>query len=347
MHLSSASTDTASPPTLLKLCASAAFSSAHKRPSRETAAHCRANTVANGAPESESPAHAPHWWHVNGSAPLRIERLANKSGGRKIGFVAAPRVAARPLLGKANLLVKSWVRPEFASAVFTEVLYLERLRGLPGVPRLHGGWWSGDDCLASPASTTEKVPGLCTSGGAGSRFFYAVQLAGTPVGSGKGTVNSTSGPSQHGLRAERYRYADNFMELARAQPYGLARALLRLFRTFAQVGGYFSDDLNLKQFTFTFEAEAADGAPAVYLIDAPSALTPAALRASCPALKEDERGALRPLGHDSLAKWARDRNESLHGRAAWVWSCEKYGVAYQPAAHTEHDAGLTQLVRAL
>ena len=105
-------------------------------------------------------------------------------------------------------------RDKLGDAVHLELVYLEALRGAPGVPELLGAWREGE------------------------HVWYAVADGGRPIGMagqpGKGTKATV--------------LSDQFIELARHKPLELARALLRCFRSWASAG-FLLDDFKAQQFT--------------------------------------------------------------------------------------------------
>ena len=113
-----------------------------------------------------------------------------------------------------------------------EVLYLEYVRGLPGVPRLRGAWLDAN----------------------GTRVTYAVDLAGSSLGDGDGDVGHRSRPSKA------------YAAWARRDPLACAAALLRCFESFAERGGFFLDDFAVKQFTVDERKDE------IWLVDGPKAL---------------------------------------------------------------------------
>ena len=88
-----------------------------------------------------------------------------------------------------------------------EVLYLEHLRGLPGVPALRGCWLDAN----------------------GTRVTYVVDLAGSALGSGDGDASHRS------------RASKDYATFARKEPARCALALLECFRSFSEIGGFFLD----------------------------------------------------------------------------------------------------------
>lgn len=123
-----------------------------------------------------------------------------------------------------------------------EIMYLSYLAGEPGVPRLYGGWRSDN----------------------GSRLSYVVANAGGVVAEGKGT------------RGQPYRARAPWATYVEESPLYAARALLRCFRSFSEVGGYFLEDYDPHQFAFTpprsrKKKHRATGA--VFLVDGPMAMS--------------------------------------------------------------------------
>jgi hypothetical protein len=105
-------------------------------------------------------------------------------------------------------------RDKLGDAVHLELVFLEALRGAPGVPELLGAWREGE------------------------HVWYAVADGGLPIGMagqpGKGTKATV--------------LSDQFIDLARREPLKLARALLRCFRSWASAG-FLLDDFKAQQFT--------------------------------------------------------------------------------------------------
>jgi len=105
-------------------------------------------------------------------------------------------------------------RDKLGDAVHLELVFLEALRGAPGIPELLGAWREGE------------------------HVWYAVADGGRPIGvagqPGKGTKATV--------------LSDQLIELARHEPLKLARALLRCFRSWASAG-FLLDDFKAQQFT--------------------------------------------------------------------------------------------------
>lgn len=187
-------------------------------------------------------------WEVRSPSSVTIDRSTMLRGELKVAYAAKLKKSG------ADVLVKTWhswsnSRANRTVHVFHECALLERLRGLAGIPTLHGGWFSED-----------------------SSFHYVVQHAGRAVGSAN-THRETH--TSIGTAASPTRLNPEYVRLASARPYTLARAILRCFQSFAEVGGYFLDDFNAKQ--FALDASARE--PAIYVIDAPDALSDAARHA--------------------------------------------------------------------
>ena len=150
---------------------------------------------------------------------------------RSVADVAGPGGEATPLLplahGNAKRVFRGTVRGAGAVVkassanhtrdraggnVYLELVYLEALRGRPGVPRLFGAWADGP------------------------HVWWAVADAGEPLaaaGEGRGRTRAVAG--------ERYR------SLATKEPLAAARALLACFDSFSGAG-FFLDDFKPQQF---------------------------------------------------------------------------------------------------
>mmetsp|Transcript_22257 Transcript_22257/g.66716 ORF Transcript_22257/g.66716 Transcript_22257/m.66716 type:complete len:421 (-) Transcript_22257:44-1306(-) len=111
-----------------------------------------------------------------------------------------------------------------------ETLYLEFLRGEPGIPWLYGAYYDR---------------GV---------LHTVVERAGEQLGHGTGSAWDPSS------------FVDGYRDLAEEDPAGVARAWIRLFRSVAERGGFVLHDFTPRQFTY---ARDETGAPAIYLVDAP------------------------------------------------------------------------------
>ena len=114
-----------------------------------------------------------------------------------------------------------------------ELLYLEYCSGLPGVPLLYGAYFENE------------------------RFHYIVQQAGKePVGMNSGESYKPTHLNKH------------YAGMMRKHPLGVARAWVRVFRSFAGIGGFLLDDFTPRQFVYHLDAR---GAPEIFLVDGPGA----------------------------------------------------------------------------
>lgn len=136
-------------------------------------------------------------------------RLRGKHGRipdlRRQGSVI-PVVVKSPSGGAVPTAVAARVRTEsvdVAPHVHAEILYLEHLRGQPGVPWLFGAWFRNGT------------------------LNYVVQHAGTPLGNGLETVHLST----------------SYREAASKNPLVLAAALLRCFQSFGEGGYFMEDFL--------------------------------------------------------------------------------------------------------
>ena len=115
---------------------------------------------------------------------------------------------------------------------YFELLWLEYLRGEPGVPALYGGWM-----------TSEHLVWVVSHGG---------PLIGT-IRDPRVNHNRKKPPSM--LSA--------YDEMAREDPLHLARSWLRCFRSFGERGGFVLTDFKVNQFTLGRDGE-------IYLVDGPA-----------------------------------------------------------------------------
>ena len=232
---------------------------------------------------------APPWWTVTAfgnlsaraapkpdvdTAPTPDVDALDRGNSKDVRRAAARDGAG----GEAPVVVK---RPRGAtharfSETYTEILYLEYLRGLPGIPALHGGWFEDVPPSAElrhdpnhrrrPSRRTNRTT---------ARVAYVVGDAGAVLGTARGRAAHD--------------------EWVRESPLDAARAWLRLGRSFAEVGGFLLTDFKPGQF-------AVDGAT-VALVDAPRPQSgpvadylrrqDLAARRHVPASLEDPQGFLR------------------------------------------------------
>ncbi|KAH8047484.1 serine/threonine kinase [Aureococcus anophagefferens] len=178
---------------------------------------------------------APKHWRVRGPSDVddaHVETLS--ANGQK--SVNSSRLAD----GGAKVVVKSHHNThEFAfgkrasDIAYFELLYLEYLRGEPGVPTLHGGW-----------TTAHSV-------------VWVTSHDGATIGQGTGYVDHAH--HKHSPLLLSPAYAGR----ARDAPLDLARAWLRCFRSFAERGGFVLTDFKPAQF-------ALDGLGRLTLVDGPA-----------------------------------------------------------------------------
>ena len=114
-----------------------------------------------------------------------------------------------------------------------EALYLEYLRGQPGIPTLYGAYFAE-----------------------GGSLHLVVERCG----------NGTIGGDRLRKRTERQRLDRGYEEMAAAHPLGVALAWIRLFRSFAERGGFLLVGFKPSQFAY---GTRPDGSPALWLIDGP------------------------------------------------------------------------------
>ena len=187
---------------------------------------------------------APATWSITREAQLEHFQLLSEGTAKSVRaatfkrrrvIVKSDRSSAHVHAfrgGKADAAAAS-VAAMHRSELRAELVYLEYLRGLPGVPDLLGGWVDG-------AGVT-----------------YVVEDAGTPIH----VVHHDS----------RMKDVNKYMMLARRRPLGVARAILDCFRSFSEIGGFFLDDFAPHQFAFS-GAPGSPRPPRVYLVDGPKAL---------------------------------------------------------------------------
>ena len=125
--------------------------------------------------------------------------------------VRATTYASRPVVVKEALAKGHWNERN----VRGELLWLEYLRGAPGIPRLYGGFFTDN----------------------GTKVSLVAQRAGRPLARGKGT------------RASRTMLLKEWKNWCQSKPLEALRALLLCFRSFAEVGGSFLKDFSPHQFT--------------------------------------------------------------------------------------------------
>jgi len=192
----------------------------------------------------------PTWWDIHAKSDLPPPTKWAELGGGNSKRVRATVYAARPVVVKEALTddgrqvhgerrkrgagpgrrlgtsrkqgadgsVKRAARNE--RNVRGELLWLEYLRGAPGIPRLHGGFLAANNTRAA----------------------MVVQRAGHTLARGKGT------------RASRTELLSEWKAWCHKNPVAALRAVLDCFRSFAEVGGSFLSDFSPHQFTVTGDA---------------------------------------------------------------------------------------------
>ena len=179
---------------------------------------------------------APDAWRVRGPRDLAGEGVALAKSIQKevnASSIVRERDGRRvPVVVKALRKARQFAFGHRDSDIaYFELLWLEYLRGEPGVPALYGGWM-----------TSEHLVWVVSHGG---------PLIGT-IRDPRVNHNRKKPPSM--LSA--------YDEMAREDPLHLARSWLRCFRSFAERGGFVLTDFKVDQFTL------GDGE--IYLVDGPA-----------------------------------------------------------------------------
>ena len=183
-------------------------------------------------------------WLTNASAPphwrvLSPDDLDNRTdhlshGGQKDVWLSQLRDGGEKVVVKSHHDARAFAFGKRASDIaYFELLYLEYLRGEPGVPTLHGGW-----------TTAHSV-------------VWVTSHDGATIGQGTGYVDHAH--HKHSPLLLSPAYAGR----ARDAPLDLARAWLRCFRSFAERGGFVLTDFKPAQF-------ALDGLGRLTLVDGPA-----------------------------------------------------------------------------
>jgi hypothetical protein len=165
-------------------------------------------------------AFTPPTWTVRkaGDVPQPWHEIGNQSLAKRV-FRA--RVGSRSVVVKRAIGVRSGARrgePKGAdlggSVIYLELVYLEALRGAPGVPELLGGWFDGP------------------------HVYYVLSDGGERIGRGV-SVGVGTAPTK---------LSDAFRTRAAKQPLALARSLLACFQSWT-AAGFLEDDFKAEQFT--------------------------------------------------------------------------------------------------
>ena len=152
---------------------------------------------------------APAHWPIRSRDDVKSKNWKHLGGGN-VKDVYETKVDGKRVVVKTRLTSAAHQDRVEADAR-GELLYLEYLRDLPGVPRLHGGWLQDH------------------------KLWYVVQHAGENFGLGKGTRHRPT------------RVNRGWAALVKKDPMGAARALLECCRSFAD-RGYFLTDFIASQF---------------------------------------------------------------------------------------------------
>ena len=179
---------------------------------------------------------APDAWRVRGPRDLAGEGVALAESIQKevnASSIVRERDGRRvPVVVKALRKARQFAFGHRDSDIaYFELLWLEYLRGEPGVPALYGGWM-----------TSEHLVWVVSHGG---------PLIGT-IRDPRVNHNRKKPPSMLSV----------YDEMAREDPLHLARSWLRCFRSFAERGGFVLTDFKVDQFTL------GDGE--IYLVDGPA-----------------------------------------------------------------------------
>ena len=180
---------------------------------------------------------APDAWRVRGPRDLAGEGVPLAKSIQKevnASSIVRERDGRRvPVVVKALRKARQFAFGHRDSDIaYFELLWLEYLRGEPGVPALYGGWM-----------TSEHLVWVVSHGG---------PLIGT-IRDPRVNHNRKKPPSM--LSA--------YDEMARENPLHLARSWLRCFRSFAERGGFVLTDFKVDQFTLGRDGE-------IYLVDGPA-----------------------------------------------------------------------------
>ena len=175
------------------------------------------------------PPSPPQWWQVTAPTQLDLQNFTNLGNGvfkqAMIGHLRPPNDDHRVVIKIARRSEEF----EKANSLHLELVYLEYLRWMPGIPWLYGAFFDKDGDLS-----------------------YVVEDAGEQIGRGG---NMRSGLS--GL----YCYA------ARSNPLALVKAIFAVFESYSEKGGFILTDFKSDQFTLKKQRDCAGYV--VYLVDGP------------------------------------------------------------------------------
>ena len=188
----------------------------HLMSSSQAAKVCLHQLLSISRRSTLSLAAVPEWWRVHSQKDVSMDSHSIGSGAQKrvmrCSLIASPetKVVLKTSLPVGPL--QTHRSNVLGGSMHIELLYLEFLRGLPGVPALYGAWFDESGQL-----------------------FYVVEDGGRPLGSGTGTVQDPAVLSSA------------FLEAARLTPISLVRGLFSLFMSFSEMGGFFLLDFTPKQ----------------------------------------------------------------------------------------------------
>ena len=169
-----------------------------------------------------------------------------------------------------------------------ELIYLELLRGLPGVPLLLGAFYEEAPAAGSHAPPAALHLVLQDSGG--------VRL---------GEMMPMAGPNRSRTTS---RINKAYTRLARERPIGLTRAMLLCFRSFSELGGFLLRDFTPQQFIV---APRGEGDVSFEMVDGPEPAIGPALHLDEPFLSSGE--ARGRGGSESALKLPPSHRPSIGG----------------------------------
>ena len=180
---------------------------------------------------------APDAWRVRGPRDLAGEGVALAESIQKevnASSIVRERDGRRvPVVVKALRKARQFAFGHRDSDIaYFELLWLEYLRGEPGVPALYGGWM-----------TSEHLVWVVSHGG--------------PL------IGTIRDPRVNHNRKKPPIMLSAYDEMAREDPLHLARSWLRCFRSFGERGGFVLTDFKVDQFTLGRDGE-------IYLVDGPA-----------------------------------------------------------------------------
>ena len=195
----------------------------------------------------------PPWWPVTAADDLKkhptllfegtakvVRRGRINKCGEKCAALVDERSATMDVVVKTARFVNTSTAvaiEKHASELVSELVWLEYLRGQPGIPVLWGAW------------AMHGRKGLT----------YVVEHAGEPM--------NFFIPSEN-FQPERYA-DERYKAFVRSKPLATAKAFIECFHSFSQVGGFFLDDFVPHQFVYS---AATRGVRRIALVDGPKLL---------------------------------------------------------------------------